>query len=215
MDGPRLPCPRRLGLTGGIGSGKSTVAAWLRERGAHLVDTDAISRQLTQPGGAGIAPIREAFGEAAIAADGALDRELMRELVFRDPLRKARLEAILHPLIGAEAARQAAQARPGQMLVFDVPLLVESRIWRTRVDQVLVVDCSPERQVERVMRRSGLTEQAVQAIIAQQASRSQRLAAADIIVANDTDTLAGLHATLEVLWALWHPAAQVAPGRSA
>ncbi|MFN3295143.1 dephospho-CoA kinase [Caldimonas sp.] len=215
MDGPWLPRPLRLGLTGGIGSGKSTVAAWLRERGAHLVDTDAISRQLTQPGGAGIAPIREAFGEAAITADGALDREFMRELVFRDPLRKAQLEAILHPLIGAEAARQAAQARPGQMLVFDVPLLVESRIWRTRVDQVLVVDCSPERQVERVMRRSGLTEQAVQAIIAQQASRSQRLAAADIIVANDTDTLAGLHATLEALWALWHPAAQAAPGPSA
>ncbi|WP_062191985.1 dephospho-CoA kinase [Caldimonas taiwanensis] len=205
MDGARLPRPRRLGLTGGIGSGKSTVAAWLRERGAHVVDTDAISRQLTQPGGAGIAPIRAAFGEAVLTADGALDRERMRERVFRDPQSKAMLEAILHPLIGEEALRQAAQAPPDQMVVFDVPLLVESRVWRTRVDQVLVVDCSPERQVLRVKQRSGLSEAAVRAIMVQQASRLQRLSAADIIVANDTDGLADLYAALEALWRLWHP----------
>mgnify|MGYP005757854449 FL=1 len=206
MTGGTIPRPARLGLTGGIGSGKSTVAAWLQQRGAHLVDTDALSRQLTQAGGAAIGALRQAFGNDAIGPDGALDRQAMRELVFRDPEAKHRLEALLHPLIGAEAARQAAQAQPGQMVVFDVPLLVESRAWRTRVDQVLVVDCSPARQVARVMQRSGLSAQAVEAIIAAQAPRARRLAAADVVVANDQDELGPLHDSLEALWALWHPA---------
>jgi dephospho-CoA kinase len=191
MTGGTIPRPARLGLTGGIGSGKSTVAAWLQQRGAHLVDTDALSRQLTQPGGGAIEALRQAFGDDAIGPDGALDR---------------RLEALLHPLIGLEAARQAIQAQPGQMVVFDVPLLVESRAWRTRVDQVLVIDCSPMRQVARVMQRSGLSAQAVEAIIATQAPRARRLGAADVVIANDHDALGPLHDSLEALWALWHPA---------
>ena len=201
-----LPRPARLGLTGGIGSGKSTVAAWLQQHGAHLVDTDALSRQLTQAGGGAIEALRQAFGDDAIGPDGALDRQAMRELVFRDPEAKRRLEALLHPLIGLEAARQAAQAQPGQMVIFDVPLLVESRAWRTRVDQVLVIDCSPMRQVARVMQRSGLSAQAVEAIIATQAPRARRLGAADVVIANDHDALGPLHDSLEALWALWHPA---------
>jgi dephospho-CoA kinase len=205
MAGWTLPRPARLGLTGGIGSGKSTVAAWLVAHGAHLVDTDALSRQLTQPGGAAIEALRQTFGNTMIGPDGALDRQAMRDLVFRDPEAKRRLEALLHPLIGVEAARQAAQARPGQMVVFDVPLLVESRAWRTRVDQVLVVDCSPARQIARVMQRSGLSAQAVEAIIATQASRARRLAAADVVIANDTDALEPLHRSLQVLWDRWHP----------
>jgi dephospho-CoA kinase len=199
-----LPRPTRLGLTGGIGSGKSTVAAWLVAQGAHLVDTDALSRQLTQPGGAAIEALRQTFGEAMIGPDGALDRPAMRELIFRNPEAKRRLEALLHPLIGVEAARQAALARPGQMVVFDVPLLVESRAWRTRVDQVLVVDCSPARQVARVMQRSGLSAQAVEAIIATQATRAQRLAAADVVIDNDTDALEPLQRSLQGLWEAWH-----------
>jgi dephospho-CoA kinase len=206
MTGGTIPRPARLGLTGGIGSGKSTVAAWLQQRGAHLVDTDALSRQLTQAGGGAIEALRRAFGDHAIGPDGALDRQAMRELVFHDPEAKRRLEALLHPLIGVEAARQAAQAQPGQMVVFDVPLLVESRAWRTRVDQVLVVDCSPARQIARVMQRSGLDARAVEAIIATQAPRARRLAAADVVIANDHDALGPLHDRLETLWALWHPA---------
>jgi dephospho-CoA kinase len=204
MAGWTLPRPTRLGLTGGIGSGKSTVAAWLVAQGAHLVDTDALSRQLTQPGGAAIEALRQTFGEAMIGPDGALDRPAMRELIFRNPEAKRRLEALLHPLIGVEAARQAALARPDQMVVFDVPLLVESRAWRTRVDQVLVVDCSPARQVARVMQRSGLSAQAVEAIIATQATRAQRLAAADVVIDNDTDALEPLQRSLQGLWEAWH-----------
>lgn len=206
MRGRTLPRPGRLGLTGGIGSGKSTVSAWLAAQGAHLVDTDAISRELTQAGGGAIELLRRAFGDDAIGPDGALDRQKMRELVFRDPEARHRLEALLHPLIGQEAARRAAQAKPGQMVVFDVPLLVESRLWRTRVDQVLVVDCAPERQVARVMQRSGLSDEAVRAIMAQQAPRSLRLTAADVVISNDKDTLAPLHEALAALWAQWHPA---------
>jgi dephospho-CoA kinase len=204
MAGWTLPRPTRLGLTGGIGSGKSTVAAWLVAQGAHLVDTDALSRQLTQPGGAAIEALRQTFGEAMIGPDGALDRPAMRELIFRNPEARRRLEALLHPLIGVEAARQAALARPDQMVVFDVPLLVESRAWRTRVDQVLVVDCSPARQVARVMQRSGLSAQAVEAIIATQATRAQRMAAADVVIDNDTDALEPLQRSLQGLWEAWH-----------
>jgi dephospho-CoA kinase len=204
MAGWTLPRPTRLGLTGGIGSGKSTVAAWLVAQGAHLVDTDALSRQLTQPGGAAIEALRQTFGEAMIGPDGALDRPAMRELIFRNPEARRRLEALLHPLIGVEAARQAALARPDQMVVFDVPLLVESRAWRTRVDQVLVVDCSPARQVARVMQRSGLSAQAVEAIIATQATRAQRLAAADVVIDNDTDAMEPLQRSLQGLWEAWH-----------
>jgi len=131
----------RIGLTGGIGSGKSTVAALLVRQGAVLIDTDAIARALTGPGGAAMPALRARFGDAIVDAQGALDRERMRALAFADPAAKRTLEAVLHPVIGAEAERQAVQAA-GAPLVFDVPLLVESGHWRTKVDRVLLVDCS-------------------------------------------------------------------------
>ncbi|OWQ45066.1 dephospho-CoA kinase [Roseateles noduli] len=183
----------RIGLTGGIGSGKSTVAAALVDLGgALLVDTDAISRALTLPGGGAMPAIAAQFGPDFVSTDGALDRTAMRELAFRDPSAKRALEAILHPMIGAETARQAALAGPEQRIVFDVPLLVESGRWRRRVDRVLVVDCREETQVARVMARSGLSEAAVRAILAQQATRTERRAAADAVIHNDGLTLAQL-----------------------
>jgi dephospho-CoA kinase len=183
----------RIGLTGGIGSGKSTVAAALVELGgALLVDTDAISRALTAPGGGAMAAIEARFGRPFVASDGALDRAAMRDLAFRDPAAKQALEGILHPMIGAETARQAALAVPGQRVVFDVPLLVESGRWRRLVDRVLVVDCDESTQIARVMARSGLSEGAVRAILAQQATRAQRRAAADAVIHNDGLTLSQL-----------------------
>ncbi|MCW7537167.1 dephospho-CoA kinase [Aquabacterium sp. A7-Y] len=199
-----MPAPARLGLTGGIGSGKSTVAGLLAGLGALVVDTDAISRGLSAAGGAAIPALRETFGDAFIDVTGALDRASMRELAFRDPGAKRRLEQLLHPLIGQETVRQAALAAEGQMIVFDVPLLVESGRWRALVDAILVVDCSPAAQVERVVRRSGLPPAEVERIIAQQASREQRLAAADAVIHNDGLSIAQLGTEVEALWAGWH-----------
>ncbi|MDO8419971.1 MAG: dephospho-CoA kinase [Rubrivivax sp.] len=199
-----------IGLTGGIGSGKSTAAQGLVACGAHLVDTDAIARALTLPGGAAMPSLVAAFSADALAADGALDREKMRQRVFTDPPAKARLEAILHPLIGAEARRQAAAAgtRP---VVFDVPLLVESSHWRARVDRVLVIDCDEATQVARVAQRPGWTEESARRVIAQQAPRARRRAIADAVICNDHLTLEQLHAELRALWALWVPEAAAAP----
>ena len=193
---------QRIGLTGGIGSGKSTVAATLVELGAWLVDTDAIARALTEPGGAGIPALAQAFGPEVVASDGSLDRERMRALVFADPGAKVRLEAVLHPMIGVEAARQAAQAA-GRPVLFDVPLLAESRHWRARVDRVLVIDCSEAAQRERVMARSGWTEATVQRVIAHQATRSARRAIADAVIHNEGLTLAELALQVRDLWWLW------------
>lgn len=184
-----------LGLTGGIGSGKSTVAAMLAAHGSAVVDADAIARSVTAPGGAAIAAIAQAFGAGLITAQGALDRERMRALVFGDPDAKRRLEAIVHPLVSQETERQAqaAIAQGRRSVVFDVPLLVESgRRWRQRVQRVLVVDCPVATQVERVMARSGLTQAEVERIVASQASRAQRLAAADIVIHNQDLTLSAL-----------------------
>ena len=193
----------RFGLTGGIGSGKSTVARCLVERGACLVDTDAIARSLTAPGGAAIPALAAAFGSAVIGRDGALARDQMRSLAFADYGAKARLEGVLHPLIGAEALAQAAAAgtRP---VVFDVPLLAESRHWRERVARVLVVDCLESTQVERVMLRSGWSEDAVQRVLAQQAPRSARRAIADAVIFNDGLSLEALADEVRALWALWN-----------
>jgi len=176
---------RRIGLTGGIGSGKSTVAAILVADGATLIDTDAIARAITQPGGAAMPAIEAAFGPSAVAADGSMDRARMREMVFADPQAKQRLEAILHPAIGAECEAMAAAAGPG-LIVFDVPLLVESGRWRGLVDRVLVVDATEETQLRRVVARSGWTREAVLAVIAQQVPRSVRRAAADAVIFNET-----------------------------
>lgn len=177
----------RLGLTGGIGSGKSTVAGMLAERGAAIIDADAISRQTTASGGPAIDAIRQAFGPEFVTPEGAMDRERMRALAFSDPSARRRLEQIVHPLVALETRHQtqAATEAGHRCIVFDIPLLVESAHWRAQLDQVLVLDCSPPTQIERVMRRSGLTRSEVENIIAHQASRRLRLHAADHVICND------------------------------
>ena len=184
----------RLGLTGGIGSGKSTVATMLVDCGATLIDADAISRATTAAGGAAIAQITAQFGPTAITADGAMNRDAIRELVFADAAARLQLEAIIHPLVGVEAARLArlAQLAGCRLLVFDIPLLVESKHWRQQLDRVLVVDCDEAVQVSRVAARSGWTPDAVLKVIAQQASRAERLAAADLVLHNQHLSLAEL-----------------------
>ena len=184
----------RLGLTGGIGSGKSTVAEMLRLHGATVIDADAISRGTTASGGAAIAPIRAAFGESFIAADGALDRVRMRDASFSDPLARKKLEAIVHPLVAQESERQQERALHdgARCIVFDIPLLAESSRWRQRLDRVLVVDCPPELQIARVHTRSGLERDAVEKIIAVQATRAQRLRVADMVLFNGDGSLQAL-----------------------
>ncbi len=177
----------RLGLTGGIGSGKSTVAQLLGQQGAAVIDADAISRSVTAGGGCAIGPIAAEFGPEFINSAGAVDRDRMRVLVYADADARKRLEAIVHPLIGQEIERQSeAAVRAGHScLVYDVPLLVESRHWRQKVDHILVVDCPPGVQIARVMARNGLTRDAVEKIIASQALREVRLRAADAVIFND------------------------------
>ena len=186
----------RLGLTGGIGSGKSTVAAILLARGAVIIDADAISRTSTATAGAAIEAIRQTFGPEYVNEDGALDRDRMRQATFSDPQVRARLEAIIHPLVREESERResAAQADGVACVVFDIPLLVESGKWRRKLDAVLVVDCTIAVQTERVMARSGLARDAVVQIIASQASRAQRLAAADLVLFNAGISLVDLEA---------------------
>ena len=184
-----------VGLTGGIGSGKSTAARFFEARGVTLVDTDDLSRALTAAGGAAMPALREAFGAAFVTPAGALDREAMRRLVFEDPLARGRLEEILHPRIrSAAAAALAAASGPYAMLA--VPLLFESRSYRARVARVLVVDCPEALQVERVRRRSGLQEADVRAVMAAQWPRWRRLQAADDVVWNGGDET-GLEAQCE------------------
>ncbi len=191
--------PLRIGLTGGIGSGKSTVGAMFAALGATLIDTDAIARELTVPGGAAIDSIRDAFGADFIDTTGALLRPKMREAVFADPDARKRLEAILHPLISIETERRAAQAT-SDVIVFDVPLLVESGRWRERVDRIVVVDCSEATQIERVSARPGWTREIALSVIAQQATREARRACADVIIFNDGKSLAELGSEVQVLW---------------
>ena len=180
--------PVRLGLTGGIGSGKSTVAAFLAQAGAAVMDADAISRTLTQAGGLAIPAILAEFGETLITPDGAMNRDAMRALVFSNPPTKRQLEAIIHPLVAQalQAQTQAAMEAGKHCLVFDVPLLVESgERWRRQVDWVCVVDCQTATQIQRVMARNSLARPEIEAIMAQQASRAQRLAHADVVIYND------------------------------
>jgi dephospho-CoA kinase len=193
--------PLRLGLTGGIGSGKSTVAQMLAGRGGAVIDSDAIARSVTAANGIAMPAIRETFGAEFVTPEGALDRERMRALVFSDPSAKLRLEAIVHPLVGiaTQAQAQAAIRAGHTLLVFDVPLLVESPRWRKLVDRVLVVDCLESTQIARVMERSGLTQDAVQNIIRAQATRSQRLAAADITLFNEGLDLEQLKRAVDAL----------------
>lgn len=184
----------RLGLTGGIGSGKSTVSQFLVDQGATLIDADAISRATTSANGTAVPQISAIFGPGVIDDQGALNRDAMRAIIFSDPSAKARLEAIIHPLVGLEIAAQTHQAQKSGavLIVFDIPLLVESGHWRSKLDRVLVVDCEESTQLARVCARSGLAAAEVEKIIAAQAPRARRLAAADMVIYNDGLTLGHL-----------------------
>ncbi len=189
-----------VGLTGGVGSGKSTVASMLSTRGAGVVDADAISHELTQAGGAAIEPLRESFGQHAIARGGSLDRAKMRAVAFSDPAARIRLEALLHPLI-----RNAMRERAGTLaadgcpyILFVVPLLVESGTWSTSVDRVLLIDCSEATQINRVCARPGMNESAARRIMQAQASRQQRLTVADDVLMNEAP-LAEIESKIEQL----------------
>lgn len=195
-----------VGLTGGIGSGKTTVANLFAERGAGVIDTDAIAHALTAPGGRAIEPITRRFGPGYITPEGAMNRAKMREHVFALPQAKKHLEAILHPLIRQVCEEQAAAADAPYVL-FVVPLLIESGGWRQRVQRILAVDCPEQVQITRVMARSSLTEQAVRAIMATQASRQARLDAADDVVTN-ANGLDALVPQVEQLHALYLALAQ-------
>ncbi|MFN3987922.1 MAG: dephospho-CoA kinase [Rhodocyclaceae bacterium] len=197
MRAVTAPSPFIVGLTGGIGSGKTAATDRFASLGATVVDTDLIAHQLTTPGGAAIAAIREAFGADAIDTAGALDRAAMRQRVFADPSARKRLEAILHPLIRNESARRCAAATTAYV-VLAVPLLIESGDYRTRVARICVVDCPEALQITRVMSRNQMDEAQVRAILAAQASREQRLAAADDIIDNAGD-LAHLEAQVDRL----------------
>lgn len=187
-----------VGLTGGIGSGKTTVADLFAARGATIVDTDLIAHRITAPGGLAMPAIEQAFGPGFVAADGSLDRAKMRALIFSDDAARRRLEAITHPLIRAETDREAREAQ-GAYLMYVVPLLVESGSWKARADRVLVVDCDVETQIARVMRRNGFTREQVEAIVARQATRDARLAAADDVIVNDATTPDALVAQVDAL----------------
>ena len=189
----------KIGLTGGIGSGKTRVADLFQQWGAAVVDTDVIAHELTAPGGGAIEAIRQQFSDRMIAADGSLDRAAMRDLVFNNPDARTQLEAIIHPLIATVTNERGMRAQ-GHYLVFVVPLLVESGRWAKRVDRICVVDCDPQTQIARVQARSGLTTEAIRRIMSAQATREARLAQADDVIVNDAGT------TLEELtaraWAL-------------
>ncbi|VVD74062.1 Dephospho-CoA kinase [Pandoraea eparura] len=200
-----------IGLTGGIGSGKTTVANLFATHGIAIIDTDAIAHGITAPGGAAMPAIRREFGDAFVAPDGSLDRARMREAVFSNDAAKARLEAITHPLIRTECERAASEAQ-GPYLIFVVPLLVESGRWRERVQRVLVVDCTEQTQIARVMSRNGFTRDQVLAIMARQASREQRLAAADDVIDNDAQH-ASLAPQVDRLHAAYLKLAAQAEGR--
>ena len=189
--------PLVIGLTGGIGSGKSAAAEEFARLGATVVDTDAIAHELTGAGGAALSAVRGLFGDAYIDASGAMDRRKMRELVFEDPVAKQRLEALLHPLIREESQRRIAAAT-GPYVVHVVPLLIESPDYRRRVDRVLVIDCADELRLARVQARSGLAEREVRRIIGAQASATTRRAAADDLIDNG-GTLEELRAQIRAL----------------
>lgn len=179
----------RLGLTGGIGSGKSTVGGMFAALGGSLIDADQLARDVTGPQGAAMDAISATFGADFVDASGALDRARMRALVFSHPEARAQLEGIVHPLVTLDSNAKAQQAadQGHALIVFDIPLLAESGRWARRLDAVVVVDCSEETQIQRVMQRSGLAREVVQGIIASQASRTARRAVADAVIANDRD----------------------------
>lgn len=181
----------RIGLTGGIGSGKSTVATLFADLGACVIDADKISRSVTAMGGSAIEPIKKHFGDAFIQADGGLNRDHMRQLVFNDTFARDALESIIHPLIQQEMQNQLQEAAliNTRLIVYDIPLLAETSHWRRELDRILVVDCSRETQVNRVITRNAFARETVEKIIASQASRAERLKVADLIIFNESVTL--------------------------
>lgn len=185
---------RRIGLTGGIGSGKSTLAQMFSTQGIPVIDADAISRQLTASGGDAMPAIAREFGADFLAPDGSLNRARMRELIFSQADARHQLQAVLHPLIAAAIQTQEAQIAKenNSLVIIDIPLLVESSYWRSRLNRVLVVDCNEDTQIRRVVKRSQLSPDEVLKIMRQQASRSQRLAAADWVIGNHHDDIAQL-----------------------
>jgi dephospho-CoA kinase len=189
--------PFCIGLTGGVGSGKSTAAQIFQELGAAVVDTDEIAHDLTRPGGAAVAAIRSEFGADYISADGGLDRAKMRRLAFTDPQARKKLETILHPLIRRDSQTRIAAAQQPYVLVV-VPLLLETGAYRELIGRVLVIDCDEERQIARTMKRSALSRDEVRAIMAAQLPRAKRLAAADDVLHNDAD-LEALRRQVEAL----------------
>lgn len=200
MPRPRpRPRPYIVGLTGGIGSGKSAASDHFAALGATIVDTDRIAHALTAPGGTAIEAIRRTFGDGMIAADGSLDRAAMRALAFAQPEARRQLESILHPMIRSESERRCLTAH-APYVILAVPLLIESNAYRERCDRICVVDCPEALQRERVSRRSGLADEQIRAIMAAQASRDERLAAADDVIDN-SGTLAALQAQVERLHA--------------
>jgi dephospho-CoA kinase len=186
-----------VGLTGGIGCGKSQATAMFAELGADVVDTDAIAHELTAPGGSAMDAIAQTFGSEYVRDDGSLDRGRMRELVFADPQAKSRLEAIVHPMIRAESRRRVEEGTAAYVVLV-VPLLLETGAYRDMVTRVLVVDCDEAQQIARTMARSGLTEEAVRRIMAAQLPRAHRLQQADDVLSNDAD-IASLRAQVEAL----------------
>jgi dephospho-CoA kinase len=189
----------RLGITGGIGSGKSTVAAFLKAASQGvLLDADHISRQLTSPGGAALPALQEVLGPSVIDATGGLDRNYVRQRAFIDDAFRKTLEAVIHPLVQQEMARIEDECRglgTGALVIYDIPLLVESNKWRRRLDRVLVVDCSESTQIERVQARSQLSAAEIKSIIAAQANRNARLSSADLVVFNERISLSELEKT--------------------
>ncbi|MGL1833226.1 dephospho-CoA kinase [Rhodocyclaceae bacterium SMB388] len=198
--------PFIVGLTGGIGSGKSAAADCFSRRGIAVIDTDAIAHALTAPDGAAMPAIAAAFGNGVIRTDGALDRDVMRERAFSDPAARVRLENILHPMIRATSERLCSEAA-SPYLILAVPLLIESGSYRERCDRICVVDCSPETQIMRVQGRSGLGEERIRSIMAAQASRAQRLSAADDVIENE-GSLADLDAQVAQLDRMYRGLAQ-------
>ena len=194
---------RRIGLTGGIGSGKSTAAQALRELGAEVIDADQLAHEVSAANGPAIEPLRRQFGPQSIGPDGGMDRAWMRALVFADPGARRALEAIVHPLVEQATQARVTRTAPGTVIVFEVPLLVESGRWRTRVDRILVIDCDEATQTARVSQRLGWNPDTARRVIAQQVPRSVRRSAADAVIDNTCPSREELSARIRTLWHLW------------
>lgn len=198
MAGPKLPVMLKVGLTGGIGAGKSEVSRLLVEQGAVLIDADRIAREVVAPGTPGLAAVVEAFGTEVLAADGSLDRPKLGSIVFADPDKLAVLNGIVHPLVGARSRELESAAAEDAVVVHDVPLLAENGL-APLYDVVVVVDASPETQLDRLVRLRGMTEQDARARMAVQATREKRLEIADIVIDNDVP-LEELQARVREVW---------------